>query len=98
MRSSRWYREVLTAARAARARGRIAALAGLVGAGLLLSPADASATERGAPQAASPRKESPYARYAREHAMTATKKPGRVKPTSSGGRGPHAAPPRGGRH
>jgi hypothetical protein len=97
MSTTSWYRGVLAAARAARAGGRIAALAGLVGAGLLLGPVMASAAERGAQQAAGPRKESPYARYAREHAKTAEKKPARVKPTSPLARGPRVSA-RGARH
>jgi 2-keto-3-deoxy-6-phosphogluconate aldolase len=88
---------MVAVARAARSAGRIAALAGLLGAGLLLSPATASATERGAQPAASPGKESPYARYAREHARTAEKKPGRVKPGSSLAHRPRGSA-RGGRH
>ncbi len=96
--TSSWNREVLPAARAARARGRIAALAGLICAGLLLAPPSAGAAERDAPQAATARKESPYARYAREHAKTAQEKPARVKPTSAVGRGPRARAPRAARH
>lgn len=74
---------VVAAARAARAGGRIAALVGLLVAGLLLGQARAGAAERGAQQGAGPAKESPYARYAREHARTAEKKPVRVRPSSS---------------
>jgi hypothetical protein len=94
MSMSSWHGEVLAVARAARVGGRIAALAGLLGAGLLLSPATARAAEGAAQQAASPaRRESPYARYARDHAKTAERKPGRVKP-SPAGHGPRG--PRGG--
>ena len=91
-------REVLAAARPGRARGRIAALAGLICAGLLLAPASAGAAERDAQQAATARKESPYARYAREHAKAAQGKPARVKPTSSVGRGQRPRAPRAPRH
>lgn len=98
MSTSGSYREVLARARAARAGRRIAALAGLLCAGLLLGPASASAAERGTQQAASPRKESPYARYAREHAKSVEKKPARLKPTSSLGRAPRSGAPRGARH
>jgi len=101
MSTSRWYRAVLAAARAARAGGRIAALAGLVGAGLLLGPVPAGAAERGAQQAASPaRKESPYARYAREHAKSAKSaeaKPVRVRPSSSSNGHRRRGGPRAGR-
>lgn len=95
MSMSSWCAEVVVTARAARGQGRIAALAGLLGAGLLLAPLPVRAAERGAQQAASPTKESPYARYAREHAKTAEKKPARVKPVRSVGSGPHAGAQRG---
>lgn len=92
---SRWHGELLAAARAV---GRIAVLAGLLGAGLL-GPVRAGAAERGAQQAAGQaRKESPYARYAREHARTVERKPVRVRPSpsSAGHRARGAA--RAGRH
>jgi len=77
-----WCAEALAAIGVAWAGGRIAALAGLVGAGLLLNPLRAGAMERGAQPSPQPRKESPYARYAREHARTtAEKKPVLVKPS-----------------
>jgi len=99
MSTSSWHRELHAVARVARAGGRIAALAGLLGAGLLLGTVRAGAAERGAQQAASPaRKESPYARYAREHARTAERKPVRVRPSpSSAGRGQRGSA-RAGRH
>jgi hypothetical protein len=76
-------------ARAVRAVGRTTALAGLLGAGLLLlGPVQARAVEPAAPPTATPRKESPYARYAREHAKTVEKKPNRMKLTPTGGRNP----------
>ena len=81
MSMSRWDPRVLAAARAA---GRIVVLAGLLGA----STVTASGAERGAQQEATPRKESPYARYAREHARLAETRPARVKPISKLGRGP----------
>lgn len=96
MSMSRWHGEFLAAAPAG---GRIAVLAVLLGTGLLLGPVRAVAAERGAQQAAGPaRKESPYARYAREHARTVERKPVRVRPSlsSAGHRARGAA--RAGRH
>jgi hypothetical protein len=78
-----WKRWVLATAVAA-------AVAALVGAGLALGPVRAGATERDEAQIASPVKESPYARYAREHAKTAERKPIRVRASSTAHR------PRGG--
>lgn len=93
MSMSRWERGVFAAGRAA---GRIVALAGLLAAGLA-EPATASAVERGAQQRATPPKESPYARYAREHARLAQTKPARVKPISKMGRRQTVGPRGGGR-
>lgn len=66
-----------------RARGRVVALVALVGAVLLLGQVRAGAAEGGSRQVAGPAKESPYARYAREHARAAEKLPIRVRPASS---------------
>jgi len=88
---SRWNGGWLGAARAA-------AIAGLVGAGVVPGPAQARAAEQVAQRAASPRRESPYARYAREHAKAEENKPLRVKITrSSQGRGMRGSG-RAGRH
>lgn len=87
---SSWDGEAPEAFRAARAWGRMATLAGLIGAGLLLGPVGAGAAERGVQQAARPAKKvSPYVRYARDHARTAEKKAIRVRPSvSHTGHGP----------
>ena len=75
---SNWYEGVFTGPRAA---ARIGALAGLLGAGLLLGPTRARAAEHAAPQPGKPANPvSPYARYARDHAKSVEKKPARVKP------------------
>jgi hypothetical protein len=58
---------------------RAAALAGLLGAAPHPGPGRARPAAVAAQPAAVPRKESPYARYAREHAMSEAKRPARVK-------------------
>jgi hypothetical protein len=83
MTMSSWNGAVVAATRAARAGGRNAALAALLGASLLLGPVHVHAAEKGAKQAAAPVKVSPYLRYAREHAKTAAKVPARGRPSSS---------------
>jgi hypothetical protein len=100
------------APRATRRRNlKVPAVAGLILACLCSGPATARGEERRTPQASSTaaqpagpasaraatsRKESPYSRYAREHAMNAQKKQGRVKATHSTAHGSHKAA-RGGR-
>ena len=87
MSTSSWDREVRAAARGRRVAGRIGVAAALLCAALSLDPVVGSAADGSAQQAAGARKESPYARYAREHAKTGEKKPARVKTARSGGRG-----------
>jgi len=71
-------------------RTRAAALAGLLAAGLMLVPDLAGAADQGAPsgpQAGNPvNKVSPYARFTREHAQSADRKPNRARPSFSQGR------------
>jgi hypothetical protein len=65
-------------------RGRAAAFAALIAAGLMLAAAPASAADAGAsgPQAGNPRhRVSPYARFAREHEQLVGRNPARVSPT-----------------
>jgi hypothetical protein len=85
---SRSFGEVLGAARVARA-ARGAVLAGLIGAGLLLTPTRVHAAEGPQHAATSAKKESPYARYAREHTKLAESKPARVKAAPSNERRAH---------
>jgi hypothetical protein len=78
-------------------RRRGIALAASAAAGLLLSSLPSFAAGKAAPKTGkAPARESPYMRFAREHAKLEQKKPQRVKTSSSNPRSGHG--PRAGRH
>ncbi len=74
------------------------ALTGLLATALQSSPGLASPGEGNPPQDGTSTRESPYARYAREHARSAEKKPSRVKPTPAMNRHSPRGSPQSGRH
>jgi hypothetical protein len=72
-------------------------LAGLLAVALVSGRASAAPVDQGTAQVSPQARESPYSRYAREHAKSAEKKPSRVKPTPSVNRHSPRGSPQSGR-